>query len=201
MGIGGLTCGSGAAPSPAHLSGSERAALLRVLRFGLACRGGGRALRGSCPEKDALAGRAETRHPAFAGCYKTKRTLRKSGASVKFCNSLATPGCLFVFRAEARWFESPERKVLHSRLCRSFRMTVCCAASFCAARICLCASVCTGTVWVELPESAWQRKHCRGLLEFPRLRSGFRLRAQTRAERLNFRLALSRVAPSGGRSR
>src|SRR3954469_2004704 len=45
----------------------------------------------------------------------------------RFCNSLATPGCLFVFCAEARWY-GPELQVLHSRLCRSFRMTVCCAA-------------------------------------------------------------------------
>jgi hypothetical protein len=44
------------------------------------------------------------------------------------------------------------------------------------------------TFWVELPESAWQRTRCRGPSEFPRLRSGFRLRAQTPCKTAQLRL-------------
>jgi hypothetical protein len=39
---------------------------------------------------------------------------------------------------------------------------------------------------VELPAPAWRGKRCRGPSELARLCSGFRLRAQTPAERLNF---------------
>jgi len=43
-----------------------------------------------------------------------------------------------------------------------------------------------GKVSVELPNAAWQRRQARDPSELPRLRSGFRLRAQTPTNRLNF---------------
>jgi hypothetical protein len=44
------------------------------------------------------------------------------------------------------------------------------------------------TFWVELPESAWQRIHCRGPSELPRLRSGFHLRATDARKTAQLRL-------------
>ncbi len=39
---------------------------------------------------------------------------------------------------------------------------------------------------VEFPDTPWRQKLSRGPSEIPQLRSGFRLRAQTPAKRLNF---------------
>jgi hypothetical protein len=54
-----------------------------------------------------------------------------------------------------------------------------------------------GRTPVELPESAWRGIFDGGCFEVPSLRSGFRLRAQTPADLLNFRLPLSHAAPAG----
>jgi hypothetical protein len=99
-------------------------------------------------------------------------------------------------------------QVLQSRLRRSFRMTVCCAAILRGAGF-LARVGSARWAWVELPEAACLGDtRCRDFSKFPRLRSGFRQRIptpahenracwgprRTPAQRLNFRLPLSRDA-------
>jgi hypothetical protein len=130
MGIGGLTCSSGADPSPAHLSGSEQPAFCMCFGSGWHVAGEKAFLIEAVLKRTLLQEGLQPSTPGVASCYKTKRTLRKSGASVKFCNSRIRRVSL-CFCAGARWYGSTERKgiqALHSLLCRSFRMTGCCAA-------------------------------------------------------------------------